>query len=77
MPKKKPKLIVLAQHIADARHIVANQLALLARLQAAREPTLEAEATLRTYISALQHLETLEHKMREEDKAKKGETLKK
>jgi len=77
MPKKRPKLIVLAQHIAGAKRIVADQRALLAILQAAGQPTPEAEGILRTYLSALQHLKAHERKMREEAKAKKGETLKK
>jgi hypothetical protein len=76
MPKKRPKLTVLARHIADARHIVADQHALLAKLQATGQPTCEAEGTLRTYGSALHHLESHERKMRADAKAKKGETLK-
>ena len=75
MPKKKPKLITLAQHIADARRIVAEQLALLAKLQATGKPTSEAEGTLRTYTSALHHLESHERKLRADAKAKKGEQL--
>jgi hypothetical protein len=77
MPKKRPKLIILAQHIAGARRTVADQRALLAKLQATGQPTSEAEGTLRTYISALQDLEAHARKMREEAEAKKGETLKK
>jgi hypothetical protein len=77
MPRKRPKLSVLAQHIAGARRIVANQRALLAKLQATGQPTSEAEGTLRTYRSALDHLESHERKMRAADEAKKGETLKK
>jgi hypothetical protein len=76
MPRKRPKLIILAQHIAGARRIVADQRALLAKLQATGQPTSEAEETLRTYISALHHLESHQRKMRADDKAKKGETLK-
>jgi hypothetical protein len=77
MPKKKSKLSVLAQHIAGARHIVADQRALLAKLQATGQPTSEAQGTLRTYRSALHHLESHERKMRAADETKKGETLKK
>ena len=76
MPKKKSKLGVLAQHIAGARRIVADQRALVSKLQATGQPASEAEGTLRTYRSALHHLESHERKMRADDKAKKGETLK-
>ena len=76
MPKKKSKLSVLAQHIAGARRIVADQRALVAKLQATGQPASEAEETLRTYRSALLHLESHERKLRADAKAKKGETLK-
>jgi hypothetical protein len=76
MPKKKPKLIILAQRIAHARRIVADQRALLAKLQATGQQTSDVEGTLRTYTSALHHLEFHERKMRAEAKAKKGETRK-
>ena len=76
MPKKSSKLIVLAQHIACARRIVADQRALLAKLQTTGQPMTEAEGTLQTYRSALHHLESHERKMRADAKAKKGETLK-
>ena len=77
MPRKRPKLIILAQHIAGARRIVTDQRAILKKLRATGQPTSEAEGTLLTYRSALHHLESHERKMRAEAKAKKGETLKK
>jgi hypothetical protein len=43
MPKKKPKLIVLSQHIAVARRIIDKQQALLEKLRVSGQPTLEAE----------------------------------
>jgi hypothetical protein len=77
MPRKRSKLIAIAQRVAVARRIVAEQSALVAKLQAEGQPTFEADGTLRTYISSLKHLEAHAHKMREETKAKKGETVKK
>jgi non-homologous end joining protein Ku len=64
MPKKRPKLVALSEHIAVARRIIEELTA-----------TLEAEGVLRTYASSL--MQAHERKMREEAKAKKGETLKK
>jgi hypothetical protein len=75
MPKKRPKLAAIAGQLANARRIVAEQQALVANLSARGQPTLEAEGTLRTYLSALAHLEAHERKIREEAKAKKGESL--
>jgi hypothetical protein len=45
-------------------------------LKASGRPTLEAEQVLQTYLSALKHLEDNERRIREADKAKKGETKK-
>jgi hypothetical protein len=75
MPKKRPKLVAIAEQLATARHIVAEQQALVAKLRTYAQPMLEAEGTLRTYLSALAHLEAHECKMNEEAKAKKGESL--
>lgn len=57
MPRKRPELVLLAQRVATARKIVADQQALIARLAAAGEPTADAENALRSYLSALRHLE--------------------
>jgi len=48
---------------------------LVAKFKAEGQPTVEVEGTLRTYLSALANLEAHECKMREEAKAKKGESL--
>ena len=59
MPRKrptKPKLILLADRIAEARRIIDAQQKLLENLRVAREPTREAEGALRTYASSLMHL---------------------
>jgi len=45
-------------------------------LQAKGEPTREAEGLLEVYLSSLKLLEDHEWKMRQERKAKKGETKK-
>ncbi len=77
MPRKHPKLIVAAHRAAEARRIVADQRGLIAMLRAKGESTLEAEATLQMYLSSLKLLEDQEWKLRQERKAKKGETKKK
>lgn len=77
MPKKTPKLVALTDHIAVARRIIDEQQALLEKLRSSGQPTREAEAVLRTYASSLKHLLAHERKMKEDAKAKKGETLKK
>jgi hypothetical protein len=59
-----------------ARRIVANQHGLIARLKASGHSTVDAEGTLRMYISACKHLEDHEQKVRTEGKAKKRETKK-
>ena len=74
MPRKISKLRIVTLQLADARRIVAEQQALVTKLQAFGQPTIEAEAILRTYLSSLTHLETHESKLREEAAAKKGET---
>jgi hypothetical protein len=76
MPRKKTKFIVAAHWVAEARRIVADQRELIMTLMASRRPTLEAERALQTYLSALKHLEDNERRIREEDKAKRGETKK-
>ena len=76
MPRKQPKLILAAFRAAEARRIVANQRGLIAVLQAKGEPTRDAEGMLRVYRSSLKLLEDHERKIRQERKAKKGETKK-
>ncbi len=76
MPRKKTKFIVAAHWMAEARRIVADQRELIMTLRASRRPTLEAEQALQMYLSALRRLEEIEHGIRKEDKAKKGETRK-
>ena len=76
MPRKQPKLILAAFRLAEARRIVANQRGLIAILQAKGELTLEAEGMLEVYLSSLKLLEDHEWKMRQERKARKGETKK-
>ena len=68
MPRKRPELVLLAQRLATAHRIVADQQALIARLTAAGRPTIEAEKTLQSYLSALQHLEEHARKMRAKHK---------
>jgi hypothetical protein len=76
MPRKKATLIAAAHRVAEARRIVANQHGLIARLKASGHSTVDAEGTLRMYISACKHLEDHEQKVRTEGKAKKRETKK-
>ena len=53
VPRKKPKMIVLAVQIAAARRIIDSQQALLERLRVNGQPTDQAEGALRTYVSSL------------------------
>jgi hypothetical protein len=76
MPRKKSKLAVLAEQIAAARRIIDDQQALLEKLRTSGQPTHEAEAALRTYVSSLMHLLAYQEKLRLESEAKKGETKK-
>jgi hypothetical protein len=76
MPRQNPKLILAATRVAEARRIVGDQRALIAKLQANGDPTADAEKTLATYESALKHLEGYEQKLRSERRAKRGETKK-
>ena len=66
MPRKKPALISAAHRAGEARRIVANQQELIARLKASGHPTLDAKLALRTYVSALKHLENHERGVRKE-----------
>ena len=76
MPRKQPKLILAAYRAAEARRIVAYQRGLIAMLQAKGELSLDAEGMLDVYLSSLNLLEDHEWKIRQERKAKKGETKK-
>jgi hypothetical protein len=77
MPRKRPKLIALEGHIAVAQKIIDGQQALIERLRRSGQATREAEAALRTYVSSLMHLLNHERKMKDQAKAKRGETRKK
>jgi len=66
MPRRHPILIAASARLARARQIVADQRDLIAKLQLAGRPTVEAEKTLQTYESSLRHLEEHERKVREE-----------
>ena len=77
MPRKrplKPKLVLLADRIAEARRIIDAQQMVLEKLRVAGAPTREAEGALRTYASSLMHLLAHERKLQEKAEAKKGET---
>lgn len=76
MPRKQPKLILAAHRVAEARRIVARQLAAIAVLKAKGKSSAEAEGMLDVYLSSLKLLEEHEWKIRQERKAKKGETKK-
>jgi hypothetical protein len=77
MPKRAPKLALLADRIAVARRIIDEQQTIVEKLRIGEEPTREAESALRTYVSSLMHLLAHEDKMKNEAKVKKGETRKK
>jgi hypothetical protein len=70
------KLDVLRSRIADARGIIDAHQALLEKLRKNGEPTNEAEAALRTHMSALMQLLGHEERLRLEARAKKRETKK-
>jgi hypothetical protein len=74
MSRKQPKLILAAFRVAEARRIVANQRTQIAMLKVKGEPTVDAEAMLQVYLSSLKLLEDHEWKIRQERKAKGGET---
>jgi hypothetical protein len=74
MLKKRPKLAMLADRIAEARRIIEVQQAQLMKLQASSQSTNGAEGALRIYVSSLLHLLAHAEKLQEEAKALKGET---
>jgi hypothetical protein len=65
MQLKGPKLIVAAHRVAAVRRIIASQDALIEKLRASKQDTLDAERSLRTYISSLTHLEDHERRLKE------------
>ena len=74
MPRKSTKLGVAERRTAEARQIVARQQELIARFRALGQPTVEAELTLQTYMSALKLIEAHEAKVRAEIRAGKHRT---
>ncbi len=76
MSKGDTKLVVAEGRTAEARQIVARQSELIAKLKASGQPTLDAERTLLTYISALKHLEAHAAIIRADVSARKHETRK-
>ena len=68
--------LLAACRVAEARQIVADQRALIARLTAMDRPTFEAEGWLQMYLNVLKLLEAHEDRIREDNKAKRGETRK-
>ena len=75
MPRKISILQILALQLAHARRIVDEQQGLVAALRAQGQSAFEADGTLRTYLSALAHLEAHERELKAEAAAKKGESL--
>ncbi len=76
MSKGDTKLIVAESRTAEARQIVTRQSELIAKLKASGQPSLDAEQTLLTYISAPKHLEAHEAIVRADANARKHETKK-
>jgi hypothetical protein len=73
MRRKPPKVTILRSRIADARRIIDAQQALLERLRVSGEPTREAEASLRTYVSALAHLLGHEQRLKLEAQSRRAQ----
>ena len=61
---------------AETRRIVAHQRLTIAQLKAVGDCSAQAENSLEIYLSALKLIEDHARKLREENKAKKGETRK-
>jgi hypothetical protein len=53
---KKPTLIVIHHRLKEATQIVGRQTALIEKLRAEGQPTIDAEVSLQIYISALELL---------------------
>ena len=77
MPRKHATLVAAAKRVAVARRLVVDQQDLIVRLRALKQPTTDAEAMLQTYLSALRHPEDHEHKIKQDLKARIGQTRKK
>jgi hypothetical protein len=65
-PTKRPKLIVIEHRVREATLIVARQQARLDKLRGDGQATADAEDSLRIYQSALEHLEALLIRLRQE-----------
>ena len=76
MSKGDTKLVVAEGRTAEAKQIISRQSELVAKLKASGEPSLDAERTLLTYISALKHLQAHEAIVRADVNARKHETRK-
>jgi hypothetical protein len=74
MPREHATLVLAAQRAAEARRIISDQRALIAKLRTSKLPADEAETKLQTYLSALQHIEDHERKIKEGLMAKIGKT---
>jgi hypothetical protein len=61
---------------AEARRIVAHQHLTIAHLKAAGDCSAGAESSLEIYLTALKLIEDHARKIREENRAKRGETRK-
>jgi hypothetical protein len=68
----KPKSVLLADRIAEARLIVDAQPILLENLRVAGAPTHKAEGVLRTYASSLMHLLAYERRKKAKPNSKAG-----
>jgi len=76
-PNRLATLVAAAKRVALARRLVVDQQDLIVRLRALKQPTMDAEAMLQTYLSALRHLEDHEHKIKQDLKARIGKTRRK
>jgi hypothetical protein len=72
----KYNALAIAGRAAGARRIVSAQRRLIKKLKAAGEPTLDAEQTLLTFMSALQHLEGHKRRIVEQRAARKLKIVK-
>jgi hypothetical protein len=73
---RKITALSAACRVGEAKRIIADQYALIARLRAAGHPGLEAGRSLQIYLSALKLLEAHEKEIKTENKTKRGETRK-
>ena len=63
MPRKHTKLVAVEARTAEARRIVTRHIDFIATLKASKQPTVDAERMLQTYLSSLKHLEAHEDKV--------------